>query len=50
MDYNNLTQVIELAKKLGSSLVTKHPDRHNYNITPISRTDLYKPEWVVWKP
>ena len=52
IDYKDLDSVIALAKKLNSptypQVAYKNPMRPNYNITHASRTDLYKPEWVVW--
>ena len=56
MDYKDKDQVIDWAKKLNKrvdadngTVVFKHPERDNYNITHMSRTDRYKGEWVVWK-
>jgi len=49
VNWRNLDDVIEYAKQLGpDQIVIKHPNRPNYNITFKSRTDLYKPEWVMW--
>lgn len=53
-DYNDLESCIALAKYLEDKygikqVVFKHPSRDNYNITFKSRTDRYKPEWVVWQ-
>lgn len=53
VDYNDLESCIALAKYLEGhgvkQVVFKHPSRDNYNITFKSRTDRYKPEWVVWQ-
>jgi hypothetical protein len=50
MDWNSKECAIGLAKKLGKGqTVFKHPNRDNYNITHTSRTDRYKPEWVVFQ-
>lgn len=48
IDYTNLSQCVELAKKMSGTIVVKHDGRPNYNITHASRTDLYRPDEVVW--
>lgn len=51
IDWQSLAEVKALCRKLGlGSIVTKHTDRDNYNITPKSRTDLYTPKEVVYDP
>ena len=51
VDYSDLKQVKRLADLMGKGhVVVKHPDRPNYNITHADRTDLYKKEWVVYRP
>lgn len=42
MNWNNLPEVIALAKKLGPGMVViKHSDRTNYNITHAERRDRW---------
>lgn len=49
MNWTRLVEVKALAVRFGrGQTVYKHPDRPNYNITHTVRTDLYKPEWVVF--
>lgn len=51
IDWDNISEVIVYCMTLGhSSIVFKHPDRVNYNITHKSRTDLYCTEWVIYDP
>lgn len=48
IDWCDEVAVINYAKSLGRCMtVYKRPDRPNYNITHTSRTDLFRPEWVV---
>jgi len=50
INWNDINQVIAYAKSLGNNqTVFKHPQRNNYNITHTSRTDRYKPEWVIYQ-
>lgn len=49
VDWFNLESVTKFCQQLGpDSIVTKHPNRPNFNITHRSRLDLYLPEWVVY--
>lgn len=56
MDWSDKAAVIAAAKRMNATsraqnvIVYKHPDRTTYNITHLSRTDLYMPDWVVWQP
>ena len=53
MDWSDLSVVKEYAKWMKAEyhsadlIVIKDPEEENYNITHKSRTDLYRPEWVV---
>lgn len=50
MDFTDLEKVKNLADQLGpEQVVYKRSDRPNYNITHAERTDLYYPEWVVYR-
>ncbi len=50
MSWHEKDWVIQLAKAMGKGqTVFKHPERISYNITHTVRTDLYKPEWVVFQ-
>lgn len=55
-DWTIKGQVIAYCKYLNTladfgneSVVYKHPDRPNYNVT-FKSSRLYKPEWVVYSP
>jgi hypothetical protein len=49
-DWLDLHKVIAYAKILGAGqVVYKHPERRNYNVTHVTRTDIYRREWVVFK-
>jgi hypothetical protein len=51
-NFQDLESTINYAKKLGRSLVLLVEGRENYNITPISRPDLWlaKNVKIVWLP
>lgn len=48
LDWTNRDEVVRYARGFKSRMtVYQHPDRPNLNITHTSRTDQYRPEWVV---
>jgi len=50
VDYTDRAAVVAYAKRLGKGMtVYKHPERANFNITHTSRTDLYRPGWVIFQ-
>lgn len=50
IDWTSKEAVVAYADTMGPGItVYSHPERSSYNITHTNRTDLYRPEWVIYQ-